>query len=354
MVKLQGLYLDDNMLSGDITSMFNEMRSLRGLYLEDNFIQGTIDDNFLPDARLLLQLDMSNNELTGYVPEHFFDRTRFPIFELVDLHNNRLAGVLPSNFTVNLEMNLVSLQGNSIEGNIPETWVDFRGLFHLDLSSNQLTGAMPEHVGNMTLLSYLFLANNSFTPGPVPTSYANLVRMEDFSIKATGRTGPLPEFISEWEALQILDLDQNNFNGPIPDSYGNLTNLEFLLLNRNDLDGQVPTTFGRLSNLRAVFLEQNRLTGNLDVLCDLENFQELVGDADGTEIIAADCLNNAVVCSCCKICCVGSFSDNGLDETTCHDATAIANLNPRWENRFRRDDIDFGNTTRYIDRDFLN
>jgi hypothetical protein len=213
---------------------------------------------------------------------------------------------------------------------------------------------MPDHAGNMTGLSYLFLANNSFTPGPVPASYASLVRMEDFSIKATGRTGPLPEFISEWQNLVILDLDQNDFNGPIPDSYGNLTNLEFLLLNRNNLNGEVPTTFGRLNKLRAVFLEENGLTGNLAVLCDLANFQEVVGDEDGTEIIAADCLNAAITCTCCKICCPGSFEDNGLDETTCHDATAIASFNPRWENRYRRDDIDFGNTTRYIDRDFLD
>lgn len=247
-------------------------------------------------------------------------------------------------------------------GNIPPSWLKFKGLFHLDVSSNNLIGTVPEHIGDMTQLSYLFLANNSFTPGSIPESFAKLTNMEEFSMKRTRRTGVLPTWLPDWKDLILLDLDQNNFMGEIPASYGNMTNLQFLLLNRNNIGGELPSSFSRMTSLRAVFLERNAITGSLGVLCDLPNFNEPEGDVDGTEIIAADCEGGttaSVVCTCCKICCIPSFgtadTDEGVgDEETCHDATAIANLDPIWERIYRRTVFNFGtNNTRFIDRSWL-
>lgn len=345
------------MLSGDITMMFIEMPFLRGLYLEDNSFQGRIDENFLNNNRLLLHIDLSNNDMTGEVPAHFFDPVAVPFLEMLDFHNNRLAGVLPNGISSNnTEMNFLSLHNNFIEGNVPESWVNFRGLFHLDLSSNELEGPIPDHIGNMTQLSYLFLANNSFTPGPIPDSFAQLTNLEELSLKSTGRTGGLPEWMPTLDELILLDLDQNLLVGNIPSSYGNMTNLQFLLLNRNNLVGQVPASFSQLTNLRAVFLEMNALTGRLDVLCDLPAFQEVEGDSDGTEILAADCVGGEkapVVCKCCSICCIPGFSDQP-HEDTCHDQTAIAHLDPLWERIYARTEFKFGNDTRFVDRDWIN
>ena len=341
--------------------MFNSLPLLQLLILEDNYFEAALDENFLADSRLLEELDISTNELRGSLPAHLFDTEVHPILKLVDLHGNQLTGFLPDVIpSVNSDtpMRFVALYDNLIQGSVPESWAGLQGLFHLDLSSNLLSGPMPDHLGNMTLLSYLFLANNTFSPGPIPESFAKLINMEELSLKRTGRIGVLPEWVSDWEDLTLLDLDNNNFSGEIPESYGSLTNLEFLLLNRNNISGELPATFSAMTNLRAVFLEKNSMTGQLDVLCNLPNFQETQGDADGTEIIASDC-RGLVECSCCSICCVPSFSgateDEGLqDEDTCHDATKIPNLDPQWEAAYARTTFDFGNGTRFIDRAFLD
>lgn len=359
METIEALALDDNLLSGDVSTLFNDMPLLKGLYLEDNNFYGRIDSNFLRNNKLLRYADLSSNQFTGYVPAHFFDHTVAPYLWVLDFHNNRLSSVLPSNISAESDVRFLSLHGNWIEGNVPASWVNLKSLVHLDLSSNLFEGPIPDHVGNMTELAYLFMANNSFAPGPIPESFAQLTNMEEFSLKNTNRSGVLPIWLTEWENLELLDLDQNNFVGQIPAAYGNMTKLQFLLLNRNNIDGQLPASFSQMTNLRAVFLEKNGMTGRLDVLCGLPNFNEPENDIDGTEIIAADCAGGEtaqIVCTCCKICCVPEFNqiEEGFGiEDTCHDATAIAHLNPYWERSYIRWDFDFGNDTRFVNRDWM-
>ena len=88
---LQMVWLDDNALSGNVASAFDGMPFLQGLFLEDNYFQGYVSDTFLAQNRLLIELDLSGNELTGYVPRHFFSSTTVPLLRVVDLHGNRLS-----------------------------------------------------------------------------------------------------------------------------------------------------------------------------------------------------------------------------------------------------------------------
>eukprot|EP00977_Amphora_coffeiformis_P000111 scaffold26_cov158-Amphora_coffeaeformis.AAC.3 len=359
LTQMQMLWLDDNQLSGDVTTTFDNMPNLRVVYIEDNMLEGTMDDNFMANNPNLIQVDLSNNNFVGSIPDHFFDPERIPLLEMLDVGHNRLSGFLPANVPRNPEMNFLALQGNSFRGPIPESWGNFEGLFHLDLSSNDLTGTMPATLANLTRLSYLFLANNTFIPGPIP-DFSALIRMEEISLKRTFRNGELPDWISEWENLKLLDLDNNNLMGEIPASYGNLTNLEFLLLNRNNLGGEIPTTFESLTSLRAVFLDKNSMTGRLDVLCGLPGFADS-SPASGN-VIAADCIGGesaTIVCLCCDICCNPDFTGADMeegsdDEQTCHEATAIASLEPIWENIYARSEYNFGNETRFFEEENFN
>uniref|UniRef100_A0A7S3P922 Disease resistance R13L4/SHOC-2-like LRR domain-containing protein n=1 Tax=Amphora coffeiformis TaxID=265554 RepID=A0A7S3P922_9STRA len=356
---LKFIWLDDNILSGDISKTFDQMSQLQGIYLEDNAFQGFISNDFLTNHPQLAQIDISGNDLTGYLPNHIFDISLMPQLELVDVHDNHLSGTLPEVLVTNDSIKLLALHGNDISGEIPLSWTKLRALFHLDLSHNMLGGRLPQYLGDMTELSYLFLGANPWMPGPIPESYTQLTNMEEFSLKDTRRTGELPNWMSLWENLILLDLDQNDFTGEIPGSYGSLTNLQFLFLNRNNLGGEVPSSFSQMINLRAIFLEQNSLMGDLNVLCNLPKFQERVDD-DGIEIAAADCVGGgsaSVVCPCCGICCAPAFEnpvDEGLEnEDTCHDFTAIASLNPYWGTQFDRTFYNFGGPSQFLDRDYL-
>ena len=78
---LQLLWLDDNMLEGDITTTFNSMTHLRALFLEDNNFVGTVGESFLRRSKDLIQLDVSDNRLTGTLPYHFFVQDEFKDLE---------------------------------------------------------------------------------------------------------------------------------------------------------------------------------------------------------------------------------------------------------------------------------
>jgi hypothetical protein len=123
--------------------------------------------------------------------------------------------------------------------------------------------------------------------------------------------------------LILVDLDYNSLVGPLPTELGNLSKLEFLLLNRNVLTGDIPAEFSGLGSLRLAFLDHNSLSGSLDNnLCELATFNESPEDADGTEMLIADCI---VACECCTSCCTDD------SDTECNTFTQIPSQDPYWE-----------------------
>jgi hypothetical protein len=355
LTNMQKLLLDDNAFTGDVTSIFNEMKSLQYLFIEDNDFSATLDENFLADCTNLTQLDMSTNNVQGTVPAHFFDVTSFPRMQLLDLHNNGVSGALPDVPAAHEFFLYIALHDNSITGNIPTTWTyNFPRLFHLDVSNNALSGPMSSDIGNITSLRYLFLAQNQFDEGPIPSSFANLTKLEEISLKKTLRNGQFPAFATAWKELILLDLDNNALTGPLPEGLGNLSNLEFLLINRNQLSGEIPASLGDLINLRAAFMEQNNLTGSVDeTICKLPAFALVNGVSVGNKVMAADCGTSEAVptkrvsCPCCTFCCIPGVED-------CHDENELANLDPEWEIGYERFVFDFGNESRFVDNQFLN
>jgi Leucine-rich repeat (LRR) protein len=354
LTSMEELMMDKNDFSGDITTVFQSMPLLQFLFLGDNQLKATMDDRFLSSNPNLTQIDISINNMVGVLPQHFFDGLSMPNLQMLDLHDNILSGVLPENVPRNDVLRFVALNENSITGSIPISWTqNLTNLYHLDLSSNQLEGPMTPEIGDMTNLQFLALGDNPFDVGPIPPSFANLTKMQEFSVMITNRQGGIPDFIgSSWSELRLLDLNENELQGFIPDSLGNLKQLEFLFLNRNQLIGQIPKSLMNLINLRAAFLESNELTGDLDsTLCQLPGFRfSHLNDSDA--LLVADCIGDLnfereqsrhqqpVTCRCCKVCCV-------VGDVDCHNR----NIYPNWENNGYND---FGNATRFVNRNYIN
>ena len=115
------------------------------------------------------------------------------------------------------------------------------------------------------------------------------------------------------------------------------------------VNGDFPPSFKNLVNLRAGFFETTTITGNMTIMCELPNFQELDNDLDGNDLLVANCgPTGTVTCGCC-VCC-----DSVNEDKLCDDHELIANLNPTWEFIFDRVTYDFGNETRFVDRDFIS
>lgn len=345
---LEVLFVDDNLLDGNPLQVFNQLTKLELLMANNNNFVGELTETFLANSNNLNWTDMSHNKFstTDGLPPHLFS---LPQLDILDLSHNLLAGnfTLPIDMPENFELQFLSLYENQLTGNLPSALMNLKALDHLDLSSNSFTGPVPDSIGEMTALLFLFLSENPFDRGEVPGNFDQLTNLYEISLRNTNREGPLPAFIGieKFKDLTLLDLGSNALTGPIPDSYGQQDKLKFLLLNDNEgINGKVPLSFGNLTRLRAAYLDGTSIEGDLDVLCDLPNFSEIVGE----EAIYADCggLSPEVNCTCGCLCCESGL-ENGCSQPF------LSNLDASWENRFRRKEYRFKNGTDVIQTDVL-
>ena len=132
MVSLVYIFLDDNDLSGDISTAFNSMTELRYVFLEDNKFTGTIDDSFMTQNPNLYMLTLSNNPLEGSVPPHLF---QIPDLVMIDFHGiEGIAGSFPEIPQKNSALLFIALHGCSMRGPLPATMSNLPNVVHLDLS----------------------------------------------------------------------------------------------------------------------------------------------------------------------------------------------------------------------------
>ncbi|KAL7581212.1 hypothetical protein ACA910_005995 [Epithemia clementina (nom. ined.)] len=350
MVSLQRIYLDDNRLTGNITNAFDSLLQLKYLSLENNQLTGIVGDAFLRQNSQLRTIDISGNPMQGQLPLHLFELTDLL---LVDMHGTFVGGQFPSVLFQNPSVIFLAFSDCNIEGPIPTTINKLPNLLHLDLSGNKMSGELPSQLGDLVRLEYLLLSDNeNLTPGEIPDTFSNLTALQELSLRGTKRYGPLPDFISTWTNLTLLDLSQNSFEGNLPSSYSDLINLEFLILDGNDdLKGTVPESYQTLTNLRAVFLEGNSFTGDLAHMCAMSTFNEPSGDIDGSEILVADCAGGLVTCTCCVCCGVNSDVDA---QKICNNHNLSTSLSLEWEKDYERTEYNFGNQTRFIDKDYIS
>ena len=154
----------------------------------------------------------------------------------------------------------LDLSNNQLTGPIPEALGQLDSLRSLDLSVNQLAGTIPEALGQLDNLDILNLAANYLT-GPIPEALGQLDNLKFLHLAGNGLTGPIPEVLGQLSNLQELYLHSNGLTGAIPEALGQLNNLQVLWLRSNGLTGPIPETLGQLNNLRYLELSGNQLTG---------------------------------------------------------------------------------------------
>ena len=190
----------------------------------------------------------------------------------LELSDNRLTGAVPDVLGSLTRLELLDLSRNALAGGIPAALGELAGLRRLHLGFNRLTGTIPSELGNLSNLEFLNLRWNEFRT-PIPPELGNLNRLEVLNLEYALVTGQIPSALGNLANLTVLDL-QDNFalTGPIPAALGNLTSLEWLGLGGNRLEGAIPSVLGRLTNLRTLSLGNNLLSGGIPPeLGDLSN-----------------------------------------------------------------------------------
>jgi len=156
----------------------------------------------------------------------------------------------------------LDLSGNELTGFLPAALCNLTGLHLLYLQDNELSGPVPDCIGGLTELTALDLSGNSFS-GPIPATLANPTGLEWLLMGSNELSGPFPTELCSLAALRYLQLGGNRISGTIPDCIGNLTALVHLDLGDNGLEGTIPHTIGNLSQLQWASFAGNRMAGAL-------------------------------------------------------------------------------------------
>lgn len=235
-----------------------------GLDLSSNNLTGTIPDA-IGALDQMSRLDLFDNNLSGPIPPSMGNLTGL---QTLIASGNALNGVLPDTLGALGSLQILILNNNTFTGSIPASIGSLGNLFFLDLSFNPLTGELPLELSGLSNLLFLGLDNNELSGG-IPREFGDLMNLEE------------------------LFLSNNQFSGGIPEEFGLLPNLEFLFLSGNDFI-DLPD-LSTSPSLQFLFVEGNRLTfEDLENNLSIANFvyapQQEVGVPADTTIGVGDTL----------------------------------------------------------------
>jgi hypothetical protein len=125
------------------------------------------EPNFLRTQPHLQVLDLSNNNLSGTMPNWLFKTVATLAY--LDLSNNTLVGSLDPISQHQSSIQLLNISLNHIEGQLPANISSmFPRLRILDVSHNIMSGVVTSSLCNIGMIQFLDLSNNKFT-GDVPS-----------------------------------------------------------------------------------------------------------------------------------------------------------------------------------------
>uniref|UniRef100_A0A3Q7E7Y2 Leucine-rich repeat-containing N-terminal plant-type domain-containing protein n=1 Tax=Solanum lycopersicum TaxID=4081 RepID=A0A3Q7E7Y2_SOLLC len=252
------------------------------------------------------KFDLGSNNLEGTIPQCVGERNEY-LLDL-DLSNNRLSGTINTTFSIGNSFKAISLHGNKLTGKVPRSLINCKYLKLLDLGNNQLNDTFPNWLGYLSQLKILSLRSNKLH-GPIKSSGSTnlFMRLQILDLSSNGFSGNLPERIlgnlqtmkkidentrfpeyisdqyeiyyvylttittkgQDYDSVRILDsnmiinLSKNRFEGHIPSIIGDLVGLRTLNLSRNALEGHIPASFQNLSVLESLDLSSNRISGEI-------------------------------------------------------------------------------------------
>ncbi|KAF5808419.1 putative non-specific serine/threonine protein kinase [Helianthus annuus] len=157
---IQILDLAHNNLSGNIPICFNNFSILSG-------IESNLGDDFAYVSIVARERPIAGESLVTNGREDTYCSI-LPLVMLIDLSSNNLTGYIPIELMSLLELTSLNLSRNQLSGSIPEKIGNMKELISLDLSVNRLSGELPMSLSSLHFLSSFNVSFNNLT-GIIPT-----------------------------------------------------------------------------------------------------------------------------------------------------------------------------------------
>ncbi|KAF8034302.1 hypothetical protein BT93_C0561 [Corymbia citriodora subsp. variegata] len=236
---------------------FTALKKLRFFSMAQTNLFGVIPET-VSDMEALEVLDLGMNLLNGEIPGNIF--TLRNLSEIDERMTNVSRSIPQVVSAANLRV--IDLSNNNLTGNIPEDFGKLKTLSKLNLENNQLCGGIPEDISHLPALSDVRLSNNNLS-GTIPPDFGKFSPLRRFEVAFNNLTGALPKQLCHGGMLFGLAAMGNNLGGELPESLGNCSSLADLRLNNNGFTGNVPGGLWTLPNLTTLILSGNELTGEL-------------------------------------------------------------------------------------------
>ncbi|XP_019068351.1 receptor-like protein 50 [Solanum lycopersicum] len=256
---LTTLELSSNNLEGLIPEFIFELHDLYGLSLSFNKFNGTVQLEKFTKINKLVDLDLSHNSLSVDTNISESDLALLPQLNSFMLASCNLQNI---SFLKNQsKLSMLDLSNNQLTGEIPNWLVEINdGLLRfLNLSFNQFMRLQePYTIG--FLMNFLDLHSNLLTGViPLPPSAAAYIDFSDNNFS----TFP-PDFGNYLVTARFLSIANNKVISSIPSSICNSSYLEVLDLSNNSLNGIIPSCLAeKSSTLKVLNLGKNNLIGNI-------------------------------------------------------------------------------------------
>jgi Leucine-rich repeat (LRR) protein len=241
--------MSHNSFDGSIP-IFSMCKNLVIVWLNNNHLSGQISTQW--EELLDLQLvNLKGNSLNGNIPVSLFF---LPSLKLLDLSHNQFSGELKEC------SNVSSCQLKEI----PDFLRKQSSLTYLDLSYNQIHGEIPISICNAIELEVLDLSNNSFF-GTIPQCFIVLSgkALRRLNLKKNNLNGTIPDSFPDNCGLQVLALNTNQLKGGLPKSFANCSRLEVLDIGNNHIKDTFPFYLKNASLLRVLVLRSNKFYGHI-------------------------------------------------------------------------------------------
>lgn len=133
--------------------------------MSSNKLSGTLDDDFGKRHERMTDIDLSDNNLQGGIPDSISFMT---MLDEISLSSNLFSGTIPVSIGYLRSLRYLYLNNNQLMGYIPSTIARFSSpLAELWLQDNLLSGTIPALTADMTELFNFYVDGNKFT-GTVP------------------------------------------------------------------------------------------------------------------------------------------------------------------------------------------